>query len=411
MPDAATAFRPGDLRIAIIGGSIASCSAAIELQRLGCEVDVYEQSTADFSERGVGIGAYQQFIELCQQRDLLDPDIPCIPFTQRQFVRLGENGSEQRLWHQSMSSTVFTWGQLYANLRKRVDDKHFHSGMRLLDATPRAEDSVELSFSNGQRLDCDLVLFADGHDSLGRQLLCPEHTPRYTGYITWRGVLPESALPYEQEALIAVHPHGHAMCFYVPGDDGNCEPGQRKLTWFWYSLANASELATLLQDRDGDQHPSALPPGKLTDSNKAQLLRHAQDLLPASLVKIIQGTEAPFIQGIFDSDPASYRHGPMLLLGDASALVRPHAGSGAIKAIQQAMDLADCLQHDTCLDTALDAWNAIAVSNGKQQVRLGQQLGQHMVTDTPDWQAMDAADVERWWHEITADQYVYFSDA
>lgn len=410
MPDAATAFRPGDLRIAIIGGSIAGCSAAIELQRLGCEVDVYEQSTADFSERGVGIGAYQQFLELCQQRDLLDADIPCIPFTQRQFVRLGENGSEQRLWHQSMSSTVFTWGQLYANLRKRVDDKHFHSGMRLLDATPRTEDDVALTFSNGQQRECDLVIFADGHDSLGRQLLCPQDAPSYAGYLTWRGVLPESALPYEQEALIAVHPHGHAMCFYVPGDNGSCDLGQRKLTWLWYSLASEAELNSLLEDSDGMQHPSALPPGKLTDGNEALLQQRAEVHLPASFQKMIQATEAPFIQGIFDSAPASYRQGPMLLMGDASALVRPHAGSGAIKAIQQAMDLADCLRTHPSLDTALDQWDAIAVGNGNQQVHLGQQLGQHMVTDTPDWQSMDAADVERWWHEITADQYVYYSD-
>lgn len=44
------------LNVAIIGGSIAGCAAAIALRRVGCEVTVYERSRGTLEDRGAGIG-------------------------------------------------------------------------------------------------------------------------------------------------------------------------------------------------------------------------------------------------------------------------------------------------------------------------------------------------------------------
>ena len=43
-------------RVAVIGGSIAGCAAAIALSRAGCDVTVYERSLGDLADRGFGIG-------------------------------------------------------------------------------------------------------------------------------------------------------------------------------------------------------------------------------------------------------------------------------------------------------------------------------------------------------------------
>jgi 2-polyprenyl-6-methoxyphenol hydroxylase-like FAD-dependent oxidoreductase len=42
-------------RVAIIGGSIAGCATAIALERLGCDVQVFERSSGVLRDRGSGI--------------------------------------------------------------------------------------------------------------------------------------------------------------------------------------------------------------------------------------------------------------------------------------------------------------------------------------------------------------------
>ena len=62
----------GRLRVGIVGGSIAGCAAAIELERAGCEVTIFERSTGSLKDRGAGIGIPFALLELLQERDLFD---------------------------------------------------------------------------------------------------------------------------------------------------------------------------------------------------------------------------------------------------------------------------------------------------------------------------------------------------
>ena len=59
--DAAPATR--DLDIAIVGGSIAGCTAAIELSRLGCRVSLFERSGEELKDRGAGLGVPASIID------------------------------------------------------------------------------------------------------------------------------------------------------------------------------------------------------------------------------------------------------------------------------------------------------------------------------------------------------------
>ena len=59
-------------RVGIIGGSIAGCAAAIALERLGCDVRVFECSSGVLRDRGSGIA-----IPLALRDDLIDSgDLP-----------------------------------------------------------------------------------------------------------------------------------------------------------------------------------------------------------------------------------------------------------------------------------------------------------------------------------------------
>ena len=50
-------------RVGIVGGSIAGCTAAIELVRLGCEVTLFERTGEELKDRGAGIGVPPSVID------------------------------------------------------------------------------------------------------------------------------------------------------------------------------------------------------------------------------------------------------------------------------------------------------------------------------------------------------------
>ena len=58
-------------RVAVVGGSIAGCAAAIALDRLGCRVDVFERSTGALRDRGSGIA-----IPLALRDELMGGRVP-----------------------------------------------------------------------------------------------------------------------------------------------------------------------------------------------------------------------------------------------------------------------------------------------------------------------------------------------
>ncbi len=63
------------VKVAVVGGSIAGCAAAIALQRIGCEVTVYERSTGQLVDRGEGLGIPLSLLQTLVARDLVDADM------------------------------------------------------------------------------------------------------------------------------------------------------------------------------------------------------------------------------------------------------------------------------------------------------------------------------------------------
>lgn len=56
---------------------------------------------------------------------------------------------------------------------------------------------LDLKMDTVWHIDADLVIAADGAHSKIRESLCPEIIPRYVGFLSWRGRIPEMALSEE----------------------------------------------------------------------------------------------------------------------------------------------------------------------------------------------------------------------
>ncbi len=94
-------------------------------------------------------------------------------------------------------------------------------------------------------------------------------------------------------------------------------------------------------------------------------------------------------------------------------MTRPHTGSGATKALQDALALEKIAATAENWDEVVDTYNRERVANGVSLVELGRRLGRAQVEETPDWATMEPDDFRDWIAATLAGDnlYLYSSDS
>ena len=405
------------LRVGIIGGSIAGCSAAIELQRAGCEVTLLERAGDTLKERGAGLGIPPSVIDTLVERDLVDSDVP--RFHVRTIARLWRTGDHtmygKLIWDQPASIVLLNWGHLYRNLRQRVPNEVYRANHRVVALGEAEPGSAFVEVADGSRHQFDLVVCADGSRSLGRETLFPDVAPKYAGYVLWRGVLPERELsdtePLEELLAMPSFPAGHGSFYLVPSPDGSVETGRRLVNWGLYVKIPEASLSKLFTDRSGTRRDGSLPPGSIPTETETWLQTLAENVLPEYYADIVTRSRSTFVHAIYDCQVPGYRKGRICLVGDAGAVARPHSASGALKAIKNAIALGEVVRSEGSLDDALEAWNEEQARSGNELVVFGRQLGRALVTTVPDWTSMDDASLRAWFDSIVTVKHEVFETA
>ncbi len=391
------------LRVGIVGGSIAGCSAAIALSRAGHQVTVYERSTGELTGRGAGIGTPPSVIEDLIAQDYIDADMP--HFKVESIPHIGRTNGKEALgripWVVPVNIELLNWGDLYRNLRKRVPDEIYHKGYHVTGAEVNGDQTVTLKLAGGDREAFDLVLFADGYRSIGRELVCDASLLSYRGYVLWRGVLPESELagrePLEGLLNRVGYPEGHGVFYFVPGEDGSIEPGERWVNWAIYVRVPEGVLADFLVDRNGVQHSGSLPPGSMRPDLEEQLKAMVRKNFPPYHSAIVDSSNDTFAQPIYIAEVSSYAKQRMCLMGDAGAVAQPFTAGGVFKGINNALDMAKVLAERGDVDQALAEWSATETATGKRLTVLGRQLEKALIWNVPDFALMDEPKMRDWW--------------
>jgi 2-polyprenyl-6-methoxyphenol hydroxylase-like FAD-dependent oxidoreductase len=392
------------MRIGIVGGSIAGCSAAIHLARANHDVTVFERSARELVGRGAGIGTPSSTLRSLIEQDLVDEDFPHFvcresPFTARTSP---EDALGRTAWTLPLDIALFHWGDLFRNLRRRVPDEMYRAGVAV-EGAELSEDGVSLQLSDGATEAFELVLFADGYASMGRQWFFSEVDLQYRGYVLWRGVLPESELadsgPLEGKLprLTYRGTAGHTVLYFVPGEDGAVAPGQRLVNWAAYIPVDADELPDLLTDAKGKRHQSSLPPGGMRQEWVSRLTALLVENLPRYYGDIVRNTQGSFVQPIYTVEMPSYRRGCGLFIGDAGAVAQPFTGSGIFKGFNNARELVEALQSGATLNDALAEWDHAQVGQGRRLVALGEQMERAFIWEPLDFATAEEDAVAQWW--------------
>lgn len=371
------------MRAAVVGGSLGGLSAALLLQDLGVEVDVYERSPAELVQRGAGIGFLPESARYLVERAGVALDRISVATSRIRYLdRRGELVYDGRHAYRFSS-----WNTVYRELVTRIRPSRYHLDHEMTGWVDGG-DSVEVHLAGRPPRRVDLLVCADGVGSMARARLLPAVQPSYAGYVAWRGMVAEACLDGATRAVLDdaityyVYANSHILVYPIPGADGSVAPGRRLMNFVWYrNYLGGSDLDDVLTDDAGQRREISVPPGAVSERHVAEMRAVAEARLPTPLARVVGSVAQPFLQVVYDIEVPRMAFGRACLLGDAAFVVRPHAAAGTAKAAADAWALADAVEHDDHVPSALARWEPGQVALGAQLLERTRRIGRRSQFD------------------------------
>ncbi len=366
-------------RAVVIGGSMSGLLSGLLLRRVGWDVNIYERVESELSGRGAGIVAQSELIERLRKLGLATEALG-VHITTRKIIDVSGRLTEQVECPQVLTA----WERVYRLLRDAFPPAHYHRGRGLAKFT-LTPGTVLAHFSDGETIEADLLIGADGIRSTVRQQCLPEVTPRYAGYSAWRALIAESAFPADVhrdlfEFMSFGLPPGEQFLGYpVAGPDNDLRPGHRRYNVVWYRPADEqTKLQWLLTDERGTTHAISIPPPLIRREAIAEMRADAERLLAPNFRQVVRLIEEPILQPIYDLQSPRMAFDRVAIVGDAAFVARPHVAAGVSKAADDAAVLAEALQADSNVERALRRFEAARLNENNRIIERARHLGAYL---------------------------------
>jgi len=352
-----------EMKVAIIGGGIGGLTAAIALRKAGIEADVYERSPI-LRDVGAGISLWPNAVKALVQLGLRER-LSAISRKSADFALRRWDGSviastpalelERRF---GGGVLIFHRAALLEILALGLGQEFLHLG-HACTAIEENAIGVRAAFDHGATAEADVLIGADGLNSVVRAWLGHDSQPRYSGYAAWRSIV-----PFDDSAIVPGETWGCGRRFGIlPTSDGKV---------YWYAASNAPE-----GERDPDTGPTEtlLALFKGWHEPIESLIRASGD--PASAANVLRND-------IYDRDPvSSWGRGRVTLLGDAAHPMTPDLGQGACQAIEDALELAKFLHSEPNAAAGLTAYEAGRIPRTRSVVLASRRLGRIGQLESP----------------------------
>ncbi|HTP94100.1 MAG TPA: FAD-dependent monooxygenase [Xanthobacteraceae bacterium] len=366
-------------RALIVGGSMSGLLAGIMLLRRGWDVVIFERVESELAGRGAGIVAQPELIEHMRALGLDVRDLGVAMTTRKILDAAGRvSATIER------PQVLTAWERVYRVLRDAFPAECYHRGRGVKGFEQTGRGVLAYPTDGGGAHEVDVLIGADGLRSTVRQQCLPEVVPLYAGYVAWRALLPESAIPpwihREQfEQMVFCLPPGEQCLGYpVVGPDGDLRPGRRRYNVVWYRPADETEeLPWLLTDEAGVTHAISIPPPLIRRDAVAAMRAAAEKLLAPQFREIVRLIHEPILQPIYDLKSPRLAFGRVAIIGDAAFVARPHVAAGVSKAADDAEALARALD-DEDIETGLRRFEAERLPIGNRIIEHARHLGAYL---------------------------------
>jgi 2,6-dihydroxypyridine 3-monooxygenase len=285
--------------------------------------------------------------------------------------------------HEQRHRYLFSsWNSIYRSLLGLLDPGRYLLG-REVTGFSQAGDVVRVTLAGGEVAEADLLVCADGVSSPARARLLPGVRPSYSGYVAWRGTLPEAALPAATRELFGdaityqVLKDSHILVYPIPGPGGTLTAGDRLINFVWYvNVTEGEELDELMTGRDGARRAVSLPPGVAREAAVTAMRRDAAGEFAPPIADTVTAVPEPFVQVVYDIAVPRMAFGRACLVGDAAFAVRPHAAAGTAKAAADGWALAAELEATGGdVPAALARWERSQLALGRELLARCRDIG------------------------------------
>lgn len=342
-------------RIIIAGAGIGGLAAALSLQAKGFSVVVLEQAS-ELKALGAGIQLSPNATRVLLGLGLGDALARVTIKPGGKMIRLWNTGQAWKLFDlgsESLEKHGAPYMMLYRpELHQIMVDAlaarapgALRMGARIVDAA-QTDTQVSVTLANGERIEGEALIGADGVHSVVRAKFVAEDKPRFSGCTAWRGVVPIERLPASmqgKEGVNWVGPGGHVIHYPISagrlvGFTGIVE----KEGWFKESWTETGSLEECLADFAG-WHEDI----------------HA----------LIRQVPNPMRWAMMVRDPlTNWSVGRVTLLGDAAHPTLPFLAQGAGMAIEDGCIIARAIE--AYADNLPDAMRAYQASRLERTTRI-----------------------------------------
>jgi salicylate hydroxylase len=331
--------------IGIAGGGVGGLAAALALQRMGHRVTVFEQSLA-YGRVGADVNLTPNAVRALDGLGIGAALRATAARPTHRISRTWDTGAEtSRLEMADAAQARYGAPQLtihradlLAALESGLVGDLVRFGQRVV-AVGRDEEAAIITLADGTRHDFDVLIGADGIHSAVRAALFGPESPRFTGLVAYRAVVPRSRLS-------------------IPNLDAFTKwwgptPSMQIVTFPLNRGAETFFFATLPQE--DWRHESWTMRGELGELHAAYAGFH-----PEARALLDAGTEV-MKSALYVRDPLpAWSSGRITVIGDACHPMVPFMAQGACMAIEDAVVLGRALQGVERADvaTALQRYQA-----------------------------------------------------
>lgn len=343
------------MKIAIIGGGIAGLSAAIALQHLEADIEVYEAAPV-LAPAGAGLVLAANAVKALEALGVASAAIGKgkrideVSLLDKRGRALARTSS---LKVQTPVGTIGNFAIHRADLQEvlleLLPKTPINTGKRI-SSFQQDDKKVFFSFEDGSKAEADYLIAGDGIHSVLRQQLLPGALPRYAGYTCWRAVVEGRE---DVSSVRTTETWGPGRRFGIVPLAGN------RLYWF----------ATLNTAQPNDPVCAAF-----TTADLQRTFEGFHDPIP----QILSRTPDSHLiwNDILDIRPiVRFAFGRILLIGDAAHATTPNMGQGACQALEDSARLQRLTKEYTYLPEAFKAFEQDRLARTAWVVNTSRQIG------------------------------------